>query len=188
MLDLDVHDAAALAALLGAIRRVDGVLAVWHNKDLFAYVGDDGLRITLGSASRDVAMVAARYLTATGRPFPSLLRAFLEVHDGINVETTKDAKATVVVDPNPDCTNGLLAACHIQTDETGDGEHSGLLIGKAYHQCQVLWIDGGDHAGAVVFDDSDDAPKVVAPSIAAFFHELVANGLSVEATVEASRD
>ena len=186
MLDLDVHDAAALAALFDAIRDPDRVLAAWQNKELFVTVGKDGIRITLGSVSRDVATVAARYQTASGRPFPSLLRAFLEAHDGINVETTEDAKATVVVDPDPDCTNGLLAARHLETGETADGEHSGLLIGKAYHQCRLLWIDGGDHAGAVVFDD--DAPKVVAPSIAAFFHELVAHGLSVEATVEALRD
>jgi hypothetical protein len=30
MLDLDVHDAAALAALFGAIRHSDSVLAAWH--------------------------------------------------------------------------------------------------------------------------------------------------------------
>ena len=135
-----------------------------------------------------MATVAARHQAAVGRPFPPLLRAFLEIHDGIDVEATDDAKATVVVDPDPNCTNGLLAARHIETDETANGEHSGLLVGKAYYQHRLLWIDDGELAGAVIFDDGNEPFRVVARTLAAFFHQLVAHGLSLEATVEALPD
>ncbi len=134
---------------------------------------------------QDVATVEARYHGATGLFFPPLLRAFLEVHDGLEIEATDDASATVVVDPDPDCTNGLLAARHIETSETSDGENSGLLVGRAYHQYPLLWIEDGERAGTVMYDDGDGPPRVVAPTIAAFFHQLVAHGLSLEAAIEA---
>ena len=184
---LSTQESEALQALLGAISDPDRVLALWRNKDLFVGVGEDGIRITLGSASSDASTVAERYQSVVGRPLDPLLRAFLEVHDGMNVEATEDGKATIVVDGNPDCTNGLLAARHLESAETSDGEQSGLLIGKAYHQERILLVEDGPAFGSVVFDDADGAPVVLAANMATFFHELSAHGLSVEATVEAVR-
>jgi hypothetical protein len=181
--ELDERDSAALSALLSALANPDAILKVWRTKDLFQNIGEDGVRVSLGpSSSPKVAVVAERYERAVHRPFPALLRAFLSVHDGLNVATTSDGCITVVEDVELDVTNGFLPAALLESDETSDFELSGLRFAKAYHQSQLILVDEGERCGAVVFDDGD-SPVVMASSLAELFRELAENGMSIEAVL-----
>lgn len=187
MPNLDEQEAAALAALLGALRDPERVFATWRAKALFGTVGEDGVRLSRGlSGSPEVRTVAERYLAAVGRPLPSLLLAFLEAYDGYEIRSVDGEGITVVDGSGFDMVDGLLPARHLESDETGE-ELSGVLIGKAYYQCRVILVDEGEKAGAVVFDDGD-GDVILAPSLATFFEELATHGLSIEALSSAKNN
>jgi hypothetical protein len=181
MRDLDQTDAAALTAVLNALANPEVILKVWHAKELFANVGEDGVRVSLGQASSpSVPIVCERYQRSVGRSFPRLLSAFLSTHDGLNVETTSDGRIAVVGDADLHVTNGLLPAEHLESDETSDFACSGLLFAKAYDQSRLILVEEGERCGAILFDDGE-SPVVIAASLAEFFRQLVDHGMSVEA-------
>lgn len=154
---------------------------------MFYAVGEDGMRLSRGSGgSPDVTAVAQRYLDAVGRPLPPLLLAFLSAHNGYEIRTIRGEGITVIDGDDFDITNGLLPARYLESDETGE-QRPGVLIGKAYDQCRVLFVDEGEEAGSVVFDDGD-GDVILAPTMAGFIHELVAHGLSLEAVASAKDD
>ena len=186
MPNLDAMDAGALDALLTAIRDPNRLLATWREKEMFDTVGEDGMRLSRGSAgTAEVDAVAHGYLNAVGRPLPPLLLSFLYACNGYEIRTIEGEGITVVDGDDFDIINGLLPARHLESDETGE-ERSGVLIGKAYSQCRVIFVDDGPEAGMVVFDDGD-GDVILAPTLATFFHDLVAHGLSVDA-VASTRD
>ena len=187
MPNLDAMDAGALAALLGAIRDPQRLFALWREREMFDTVGEDGMRLSRGSAgTAEVDAVAHGYLNAVGRPLPPLLLSFLYACNGYEIRTIEGEGITVVDGDDFEIINGLLPARHLASDETGDMQLSGVLIGKAFDQCRVILVDEGTHAGMVVFDDGE-GHVILAPTLATFFHDLMAHGLSVDA-VASSRD
>lgn len=185
MTSLDPADAEALATFLAALHDPDRILATWRAKELFHYVDNDALLLSRGSAgSPEVGTVARRYVESVGRPLPPLLLAFLAAHNGYSIEPQEGAGITVVdgdgFDVAEPLADSLLPARHLESDETDDMEHSGILIGKSGNECRVILIDEGELAGTVVFEDGEGT-VVLAPTLATFFHELAAHGLSVGA-------
>lgn len=186
MPNLDAMDEGALAAILGALRDPPRLFTLWREKEMFDTVGEDGMRLSRGPAgTAEVDAVARGYLNAVGRPLPTLLLAFLYACNGYEIRTIEGDGITVVDADDFEIINGLLPARHLESDDTGEGR-SGVLIGKAYDQCRVIYVDEGAEAGMVVFDDGD-GDVILAPTLATFFHDLVAHGLSLDA-VAATRD
>lgn len=182
MSNLDEMEQGALAALLGAIRDPQRLLTTWQEKEMFDTEGEDGMRLSRGaSGTAEVNAVAQGYLNAVGRRLPMLLLSFLYACNGYEIRTIEGDGLTVIDGDEFDIINGLLPARHLESAETGEGR-SGVLIGKAYDQCRVILVDEGPEAGMVVFDDGD-GDVVLAPTLAIFFHDLVAHGLSVDAVV-----
>lgn len=145
------------------------VLQAWREQDLFAEVDSDGLQLRIGAPNPNVPSHV-----------PAPLRALLSAMNGFNIDENTSGRAEASTEQSVrDVWNGLLPADEIEPATTSDQTFTGLKIGVAYAQSQLLLAKNG----AVVFDDAKGPARVVASDLQTFMKQWARRGFSVEAVV-----